>query len=164
MKSTILTFLSLVILPLSAQEEKKEPSPAEQLLEVMEFKKTIIEGGVAAFPTVAQSLQGQGLNKQEMAEVKDAFTGYMTQLANDPALMEKTVKLYEDTFTNDELLELIAFYQTPTGRKTIHTLPEIMGKATMFSEKLAQKHVGSFQKALGDILERKAAREEKEDK
>ena len=162
MKKILLLALSFVILPLAAQENGKELSPAEQLLKIMKFEQTVLEGGEAGFTMVEQSLAGQGLNKEEMAQVKDAFMAYMDKVATDPKLKAKTKEIYEGAFTNDEILELIAFYRTPIGQKSLEVMPTLTGEIMNFSQQLAQKHVGSFQDALTKIIERKAAREQKE--
>jgi hypothetical protein len=60
------------------------------------------------------------------------------------------------------LLEVTEFYKTPLGKKTLTSLPVIMGETMKFSSELAQKHVGSFQEVLGKVLERKATKEQKE--
>ena len=112
---------------------------------------------------VEQSLSGQDLNKEEMDEVKDAFIAYMSKVASDPQLKIKTKALYEKSFTDDEIAALIAFYKTPTGQKSLEVMPTITGEIMIFSQQLAQKHVGSFQNALTKILERRAARGEQED-
>ena len=150
-----------LLLPRSAQDGEKQTA-AERLIEVTEFQKTIIDGGEAGFSMVAKSLEDQNLTKAEMAEVKVAFMDYMSNLANDPELLKKSIELYNTNFTEDELNELIEFYKTPLGKKTLTALPAIMGDTMQLSTALAQKHVGPFQETLGKILERKAAREQKE--
>lgn len=164
MKNLLILSFSLLVLPLSAQDEKKVAAPAERLLKVTGFQSTILEGGEIGFTMVEQSLVNQNLNKKEMAEVKDAFMAYMMELATDPVLTKKTVELYEQNFTEAEIEELIEFYETPVGKKTLKVLPKITGESMKMSTELAQKHVGSFQKALTGVLERKAAREEGKDK
>jgi len=163
MKLSILLTSFLLLLAASAQDLDQNLSPAEQLLDVMRFEKSIVDGGMAGYPAVEQSLAGQNLTEKEMAEVKDAFMAYMLKLASDPDLKAKTIKLYEKTFTNDEILGMIEFYKTPLGQKTLHELPQITGEAMQFSMELAQKHVGAFQDALTGILERKAAEKPEDD-
>lgn len=90
MKKILLLALSFAVLPLSAQEGGKELTPVEQLLKIMKFEDTIMDGGEAGFSMVEQSLAGQDLNKEEMAEVKDAFMDYMGKVARDPELKVKT--------------------------------------------------------------------------
>lgn len=160
----ILLALTFAILPLAAQEAAKDLTPAEQLLKIMKFENTIIDGGEAGFPMVEQSLAGQDLTKEEMAEIKDAFMVYMGNLAADPELRAKTLESYNKAFTQDEILALIDFYKTPIGQKSLEVLPALTGDIMALSQKLAQKHVGSFQDAVTKILARKAAGEDPEGK
>ncbi len=161
MKNILLIVFSLALLPLSAREDNKI-TPAEELMKLMAFEESVIQSGEAGFGMVEQSLAGQDLNKEEMEEVKDAFMAYMRQVATDPELKAKTTSAYEKNFTIEEIKELIAFYKTPVGKKSIKVLPALTGEIMAFSQQLAQRHVGSFQETLGKILERRAAREKKE--
>jgi len=158
----VLLSLLLLVLPLSAQERNKEL--ATKLLEALEFEKSIIDTGDAGFATVKQSLAGQNLSDKEMAEVKDAFMAYMTRLASDPKLKERSIEAYQKHFNDAELEELIQFYQTPLGRKVKETQPGITGEIMQFSMKIAQDHVGPFQEALQKILERHAEKEAEKEK
>jgi hypothetical protein len=45
-------------------------APIDELLKIMKFEQTVIDGGEAGFVMVEQSLSGQDLNKEEMDEVK----------------------------------------------------------------------------------------------
>ena len=159
MKKLISLTLSLFIVPLSlvAQDVKKNAA-AEQLLKVMNFRQTIIDSGGAGFGAVAKSLEAQNLNEAEMAEVKGAFMEYMTRLANDPKLFNKTAEIYSTNFTEAEIKGLIEFYKTPLGIKTLRTLPSLLKETMKISTVLAQQHVAPFQVTLGEILKRKAAK------
>ncbi|MEN8774586.1 MAG: DUF2059 domain-containing protein [Akkermansiaceae bacterium] len=161
MKSILFLAFSLLLLPASAQEAAKL-TPIDQLLKIMKFEQTVMDGGEAGFAMVEQSLAGQDLNKEEMGEVKDAFMDYMGKVASDPQLKEKTKAVYAKAFTDDEISQLIAFYKTPVGQKSLDVLPTLTGEIMAFSQQLAQKHVGAFQDTLTKILERRAARGEKE--
>jgi hypothetical protein len=44
-------------------------------------------------------------------------------------LTDRLVMLYHRNFTHEEITQLIAFYQTPFGRKTIDTLPKLTSEA-----------------------------------
>jgi uncharacterized protein len=162
MKSILFLAFTLLFLPASAQEPATL-APIDELLKIMKFEQTVIDGGEAGFVMVEQSLAGQDLNKEEMGEVKDAFLAYMSKVASDPQLKIKTKAIYEKTFTDDEITALISFYKTPTGQKSLEVMPTITGEIMVFSQQLAQKHVGSFQNALTKILERRASRGELED-
>ena len=85
MKFILSLAISLLLLPASAQESATLV-PIDELLKIMKFEQTVIDGGEAGFVMVEQSLAGQDLNKEEMDEVKDAFIAYMTKVASDPQL------------------------------------------------------------------------------
>ena len=160
---TILSLLFMISLPLSAQERSKEL--AEQLLEALDFEQSIMETGDSSFATVQESLAGEDLTEDEMAQVKDAFMAYMERLATDPKLKETTIASYQKHYTDAELKELIKFYGTPLGKKVKKVEPQITAEVMQLSMKIAQKHVGPFQQTLQDILAKKAEKqlEEKED-
>ena len=162
MKFILSLAVLLLLVPASAQESTTL-APIDELLKIMKFEQTVIDGGEAGFVMVEKSLAGQDLNKEEMGEVKDAFIAYMTKVASDPKLKIKTKAIYEETFTDNEITALISFYKTPTGKKSLEVMPTLTGEIMGFSQQLAQKHVGSFQNALTKILERRAARGEQED-
>ena len=50
--------------------------------------------------------------------------------ARIPDLMEEIVPIYERAFTHDEIKGLVAFYETPLGRKAISKLPGILREST----------------------------------
>jgi hypothetical protein len=67
-------------------------------------------------------------------------------------MKKSLVKLYEQKFTTEELEEMLRFYDTPTGRKALLMMPEIMGEASKIGQQLAGKNTAEFQKQLQDIM------------
>lgn len=65
-----------------------------------------------------------------------------------PELMQGVEALYASNFTVDEMDQIIAFYRTPVGRKTLQQMPQLMlhsmalGQA--WAEKMMQKAEASF--------------------
>ena len=70
----------------------------------------------------------------------------------DADLKNDIVTLYNQNFTEDELLEMIAFYDTPTGQKALAQMPIIMGQAMQLGQKHSQKYVPAFQKKIEAIV------------
>lgn len=56
-------------------------------------------------------------------------------------LTPELVAIYAKHFTHDEVLGLIAFYETELGRKTVATLPLLMQESAAVGEKWGQRHV-----------------------
>ena len=151
----ILACLTLCTLSLTAQERNEDI--AKRFLKAMDFEQTVIESGDVGFNMVKQSLEKHNLSDKAMAEVKDAFLAYMTRLATDPELRDVTIKTYQKHFTDQELEELINFFDTPLGKKIQKKQPQIMGSVMELSMKIAKRHVPAYQDALQEILQRHEA-------
>ena len=63
------------------------------------------------------------------SKVDSPFWQEFSQEINPEELVNLTVPIYDKYFTWDEIRQLINFYETPTGKKIISTLPAIMDEA-----------------------------------
>jgi hypothetical protein len=63
-------------------------------------------------------------------------------------LRPEYIRMYRDAYTEAELMELIAFYKTPVGRKTLEITPELMKRGTEFSQELMQQHLPELQRRI----------------
>ena len=57
---------------------------------------------------------------------------------NPGGLTEKTVASYNKYFTQTEMKDVLAFYQSPTGKKSITNMSLIANEGMMEARKLAQ--------------------------
>lgn len=53
-----------------------------------------------------------------------------TMAAVTPAYIEKTIDVYADAFTEEELTGMVAFYESPIGQSIVHKTPGLMPKTT----------------------------------
>lgn len=65
----------------------------------------------------------------------------------------KLAKLYADNYTQAELRDIIAFYQTPTGQKTIAKMPVLMQESLAMSMAGVQANMGEFQRRVGALIQ-----------
>jgi hypothetical protein len=86
-----------------------------------------------------------GLEKERKAtpSVPARFWDELQKAINVDELMELMIPVYEPLFSNNELSELIAFYETPLGKKLIASTPQIITASrdagAKYGEALAQK-------------------------
>lgn len=66
-----------------------------------------------------------------------------------PQFIDEAASVYARVFTLDELRELNAFYDTPLGKKTLASLPEVLQELTVVSQRLG---VEIFQAIMTDLL------------
>jgi uncharacterized protein len=62
-------------------------------------------------------------------------------------------KLYTAAFTEAELAEIIAFYQTPTGQKTLAKLPSLTQQSMVMAMGGVQANMPEFQRRVGVLIQ-----------
>ncbi|MGI9101251.1 MAG: DUF2059 domain-containing protein [Terriglobales bacterium] len=68
-------------------------------------------------------------------------------------LIERIIPIYEKHFTAGEIRELIAFYQTPVGKKVIGELPRIQEEAAQVGQQWGE----ALGRQIGEQVVKKAA-------
>jgi hypothetical protein len=56
--------------------------------------------------------------------------------------------MYLETFTEEEINEINAFYASPTGRKLIRQLPELVERRNRLAMQRLQKNIGELQQMI----------------
>lgn len=84
--------------------------------------------------------------------VRAAFLRFAESIADSPELQTKMVALYAETFSESELTELLAFYSTPIGMKSLSKMPELMQKGAIIGQEIAQEKQAGLQSELQSIM------------
>lgn len=63
-------------------------------------------------------------------------------------LLERLTAVYDKQFTHPELKQLLAFYQTPIGKKSMEILPVVMSESTSWGRSLVPEVQKRLQAAL----------------
>lgn len=152
----------LAITPLRAQAPTATPpSPenlaaARQLVQVMkatdQFK--------ALLPSIFEALkQAIVQDRPDVAKQYDAIipivtAGAMKRLDQFADLL---ANIYARNFSLDELHDLIAFYQTPTGQKLIARQPTIARESLAAGQQFGRELVADLQQQIQDELRKRGA-------
>jgi len=80
----------------------------------------------AFWPAVEQKAHADKIDDATIGELRKEFE--RIQLAFVTDAMKEAPPIYARHFTVAELQDLTAFYQTPTGAKALHELPQVMGE------------------------------------
>jgi len=108
---------------------------------------------------VEASLKGKNLSPQKRREIDDLLTGFDQELGrvlNWQTLRPIYVKVYRETFSQEEVDSMIAFYRSPGNRAMMDKMPAAMEKAQIAMKPLLQKLLEEF-KAQGDRLKSDAS-------
>jgi hypothetical protein len=113
------------------------PQPSEasikQLLEVAQARR-LIDSVMAQMEslmqqTIAQATKGQDVPPKVQKEIdkqQAEVTGVMKELLDWNKLEPMYVRIYQKTFSQEEVDGMIAFYKTPAGQAVIGKMPAVM--------------------------------------
>lgn len=149
MNTRILTFLALALaaaLPLQTAPASASATELVALtLPASAFEKTFIE----AFEV---SLSQMGLPEDKAKQVRAAALKLAKKVSSDEQLGIRMATVYTEIYTEAEIQELLTFYKTPIGKKSIEVMPVVFQKSALIGEELTQKHMADFQAEMISIL------------
>lgn len=120
---------------------------AENLLNMMGMKDALEK-------SIEQTLQIQMQQNPTLVPFKHVMMKFFEKHMSYDSLKPDMIKIYADAFTASELKELIAFYRTPTGIKTIEKMPQLMAQGGQIGAKRVQDNIGELQQLIKDEAER----------
>ncbi len=152
--TTAITILTVTLLTgfsntLRAEEEK---SPAMKLIEIMDFTKTAKAGATASFAPFLAQLKAKGIPEEGIKEVSAAADRFFAKTFDNPELEKEMAKVYENAYTKEEMEQLLEFYKTPLGKKTLETMPQIMQESAKIGQKFAMENQAGFQAEMQEIM------------
>ena len=98
--------------------------------------------------SVDQMLQMQMKQNPAVAPYERQMREFLNKYMSWASMKDDMVGIYVSEFTEQELKELIAFYQTPVGKKTVAKMPLLMVKGAELSQKRMQDHMPELQAAI----------------
>jgi len=107
-----------------AQEIEK--APVIKLLEAMNIDQTMSQTIDAIAKTPAYA--AMDIPKEVWDEFKKEF--------NSQNLMDQLASIYAKYYTEEEIIQLTEFYESPIGQKTIQVTPQLMGESMTVGQKM----------------------------
>ena len=98
--------------------------------------------------SVDQMLQIQLKQNPAIAPYEQQMRAFLNKYMSWASMKDDMLKIYTVEFTEAELKELTAFYQTPVGKKTVQKIPQLMAKGAELSQKRMQDHMPELQAAI----------------
>ena len=119
-------------------DESSHEKTASKLLDAMQFNELLAKSIDAMLEL---ELQNNPSMKPYRATMKEFFETYMS----GDSLRWDFIKLYTETFTEKEMKDIIAFYSTPVGRKTLTTAPDLMAKGAALGQQRVMENLGELE-------------------
>jgi uncharacterized protein len=126
---------------------------AEKLLDLSKtdtLMQQTFETGIK--PSLAQ-MKAKGAPDDLVESIHAEARNFFQENFNWETLKPKLAQVYADTFTEAELRDIIAFYQTPTGQKTIEKMPILTQKSLAMSMSGVQANMPEFQRRVSALIQ-----------
>ena len=134
--------VALMLAPVVALgDEQSHRKAAENLLLALEVDKSLPK-------VVEQVVETQVQHNPQLAPQRDVLQRFLTTYVNWDSVKEETITAYAHEFTEPELQQLTAFYQTPLGKKAHEKLPQLAFIAGQVGLKQAQAHETELRQML----------------
>lgn len=112
--------------------------------------RLLVESGTeSAMVTMQEIMLKQQIELHPIiAPYKDVLRRFLDKYASFSALQEDLAKLYMDRFTELQLRQIIAFYQTPTGRIAVRELPKVIELAAALGKTRVEEHMAELKQMM----------------
>jgi hypothetical protein len=151
MKITKLLVLAALVAPVCRADDSL--NLAEKFLDLSgteSFVRQSFENGLK--PSLDQ-MKAKGAPADLVESIHAEARNYFQENFKWEEIRPQMAKLYADAFTHAELAEIIAFYQTPTGQKTLDKLPVLTQQSMMMAMGGIQANMPEFQRRVGVLID-----------
>jgi uncharacterized protein len=151
MKSFLCTLMIVVVfgqMPAVRASDATHRAAAEALLNLMDMDNLMSQ-------SIDQMLDMQVKQNPAIGQFKDQMKTFLAKYMSWASMKEDMIKIYTDEFTEQELKELLAFYQTPLGKKTVQKMPKLMAKGAELGQQRVQQHLPELQQAIQEQATKK---------
>ena len=102
-----------------------------------------------------QAVQGKALSPEQQRifdAVPAKFVAVMREEMSWQKMKPQYVQLYRDTFEQEEIDGLLAFYASPTGQAFVNKMPIVLQKSMALSQSLMQAIIPKMTAAMKDAM------------
>jgi hypothetical protein len=114
---------------------------AAELLDIIHVDRTTKQ-------TLDVLLRMQLQQQPKLQPYEDVLRAFLQKYMSWDSLKEDYARFYAEALTESELRQIIAFYKTPAGRKSIETIPALMAKGAQLGQQRVQENRAELQEMI----------------
>jgi len=120
---------------------------AYELMDALQLKTLLAD-------TIEQSTTIEIEKNPALGPYRKVFLEFMNKHMGYDSIKADLATMYADVFTEQELKQLVAFYHTPVGRKSIQKMPELMARSGQYGEQKVRDNIGELQAMIAAEAQR----------
>lgn len=126
-------------------DEKSHRAAVEELLTVTKTAENMKS-------SITTMLDLQIKQAPQLAALREPMRKFFEKHLSYEVLKDDMVKMYMDEFTEQEVKDLVKFYQTPLGKKTADKMPILTAKGAQLGASKVEAAKGELQQMIRDEL------------
>jgi len=131
----------LIFTALVNADEKSHKKAANELLVTMGIEKMLEQSN-------ERLVSIQVAKNRKIAGYEDLVKAFYDKYSNWEVIKDDAIKMYTQSFTEQELNELTTFYKSPTGQKALSTMPTLMVKTIHLGQQNIKEHLPELKKEI----------------
>jgi hypothetical protein len=148
----LLAATGVLLQPAAFADDAESRALATKLIDLTGGKDNMKAGFDAVINNVIDNMQQHGMPQQGVDELKAAVDKWYTANINFDEVRPKMIDAYLAHFTADDLKAMLAFYQSPVGKKAIKEMPEVLRDGAMAEQDYTKSKIPSLNAELTPIL------------
>jgi len=133
--------LALLLISNQAFSDTASEVEAENLLNTMQMESLLQN-------SIAQTLEMQLRQNPSLAPFRDVMLEFLNKHMSYENLKPDFIRIYSEAFTASELRDITAFYQTPTGAKTLRLMPTLMAQGGQIGAQKVNQNMPELQRMI----------------
>jgi len=123
---------------LAGDDEGSTTEKRAAIERLMEVTKAADMGAQMGAMIGQQIVQMSGAETSEAAaRCREIAAAVIQETLADGELINEMIPIYEKYFTHDEILEMIAFHESPLGQKSLEVMPQLMMESMQVGQRWA---------------------------
>jgi hypothetical protein len=150
-------FLAAFVVVLAAPSRADEATHRQAVMDLMELlraREMILQSAQTAYEPHLRALGTRGVPAPAIDEMRVALAGLVKKIADGTEMIDGMVSVYMRTFSEPEIRELLTFYKSPVGQKTIAQLPKVMQEGAQIGQQAFAKHQDEFGEIVQAIMKK----------
>jgi hypothetical protein len=98
--------------------------------------------------SVDAMLSAQVQANPQLAPHEAKMRQFLNKYMSWKSLQDDFIRIYQKAFTEDEFKQIVAFYKTPVGQKTLQELPKLMEQGAQLGAQRVQQHLPELRQMI----------------
>lgn len=143
------SFLALALcLSISSRaDEASHRAAVEKLITAMNMEQSHTN-------SLENLVQAQSRQNPALVAMQPTMREFLNKYMGWAAVKDDMFKIYQDSFSEAEVGQLVTFYESEVGKKALQQMPVLIGKGMQVAQERMQKHLPELQAALKEAAEK----------